>query len=167
MGGLEQEVVEDYFGPFESVERTSLGHFAYREVQVQTIEGGSSRQERIGLVVFWDVNDLKVEEEFSTMATPFCAEGVWMSRLKREQQQTAWRKRIIEVQRWKQVRGLAGAVMREARDLGTRWPKMPYLVVSRASAGGHPSGLAARREEDVAETSQDGLLEEVGSQTRV
>ena len=38
------------------------------------------------------------------------------SRWSREQQK-AWRKQIFEVQRWKQVRGLAGGVMCETRDL--------------------------------------------------
>ena len=109
------------FGPFESVERTSLGHFAYREVQVETTVGGSSRQERIGFVVFWDVNDLKVEED-PPWPRPSVRKELW----KREQQQTAWREHIFKVQRWKQVTGPAGAVMREARDLGHN---MPYLVV--------------------------------------
>ena len=39
-------------------------------------------------------------------------------------------RQIREVQTWEQVRGPAGAVMRETRDLGTKWPYWHTLVIS-------------------------------------
>ena len=39
-----------------------------------------------------------------------------------------WRKQLIEVQTWKQVRGPAGAVMCETRDLGIMWPQWHTLL---------------------------------------
>ena len=65
---------------------------------------------------------LEVGEQLSIMAMLFGTEGVWMGRWRREQQ-TAWRKHIFEVQTRRQVRGLAGAVMCESRDLGIKWPQ--------------------------------------------
>ena len=38
-------------------------------------------------------------------------------------------KQIYEVQTWRQVRGLAGAVMCETRDPGIKWPKVANLDV--------------------------------------
>ena len=60
---------------------------------------------------------LEVEEDLSTMATLFCTDGVSMNRW-RKKHQKAWKKQIFEVQTWRQVRELAGAVMCETRDLG-------------------------------------------------
>ena len=39
-------------------------------------------------------------------------------------------RQIQEVQTWKQVRGPAGAVMCETRDLGFKWPRWHTLMVS-------------------------------------
>ena len=43
---------------------------------------------------------MEIEDEFSTIATLFWAAGVWKGRWKKGQPQ-AWRKHILEVQRWK------------------------------------------------------------------
>ena len=37
-------------------------------------------------------------------------------------------RRAFEVQTWKEVRGPAGAVMRETSDLGIRWPQWHTLM---------------------------------------
>ena len=50
-----------------------------------------------------------------------------MSRRSREQK--AWRKQIFEMQRWQQVRGLAGAIMCEFGDLGIHWPQWRNLLL--------------------------------------
>ena len=34
-----------------------------------------------------------------------------------------WRKHLFEVQAWRQVRGFAGAVLCETRDLSIKWPQ--------------------------------------------
>ena len=43
------------------------------------------------------VNDFEVEEDISATATLFWAEGVWMNRWGKEQQ-NSWRTQIFEVQ---------------------------------------------------------------------
>ena len=53
---------------------------------------------------------LEVEGELSTIATKTWAGGVWVGIWCTEQKE-AWMKQIFEVQTWRQVRGLAGAVM--------------------------------------------------------
>ena len=58
-------------------------------------------------LLFLEVNRLEVKEELPTAATLFWAEGVQTGKWRREQQEP-WRRQIFEVQRLKQVRGLAG-----------------------------------------------------------
>ena len=69
------------------------------------------------LSLFMEAYGLEVEEELSTMATQNRTEGVWTGKWRYEQKE-AWMRQIREVQTWKQVRGPAGAVMCETRDLG-------------------------------------------------
>ena len=64
---------------------------------------------------------LEVEEELSILATQCWAEGVWAGKLSHEHKE-AWMRQIREVQTSKQVRGAAGDVMCETRDLGIKWP---------------------------------------------
>ena len=56
------------------------------------------------------------------MATLAWAEGVWPVKWDKEQM-GAWRKQCFKFQTWRQVRGPAGAVLRETRDLGIEWPQ--------------------------------------------
>ena len=69
--------------------------------------------------LFMDAYGLEVKKEFSTMSTQHWAEGVWTRKWNYEQKE-AWMRQIRVVQTWKQVRGPAGAVMCETRDLGLR-----------------------------------------------
>ena len=89
---------------------------------IRQMATAASNKESVSLFLFTEVSSWEVEEDVSTMATLFRAEGVWVNRCGREQQR-AWRKQIVEVQTWGQVRGLARAVMRETRDLGIKWPQ--------------------------------------------
>ena len=72
---------------------------------------------------------LKHRRNFFTLATQFWAEGVWTGKWHHEQRE-AWMRQIQEVQMWRQVRGLAGAVMCETRDLGIKWPHWHTLIFS-------------------------------------
>ena len=102
----------------------------------------------------------------SIMATLFWVEAVWMGRRRREQRR-AWRKQIFEVPDLeREVRGPAGAIMCQTRDLGRERPQRHTLLPEEQVAV-DMGGLPAGHEEDAAGTSQDGLLEEMGSQTRV
>ena len=71
----------------------------------------------------------ELEEELSTMATQCRTEGVWTGKWSHELKE-AWMKQIQEVQMWNQVRGPAGAVMCETRDLGIRLPYWHTLMFS-------------------------------------
>ena len=79
--------------------------------------------------MFMEAYGLEVEEELSAMATQHWAEGVWTGKWTHEKKE-AWMRQIREVQTWKQVRGLAGAVMCGTRDLGIQWPYWHTLVFS-------------------------------------
>ena len=61
------------------------------------------------------------------------------------------------------MRGLVKVVTCDTRDLGMRWPTWHTLFFVQ---GGHDSSRPAGGEEDAAETSQDGLLEEVDRKAR-
>ena len=81
----------------------------------------AGKKRTTSLSLFMETYGLEVEEELSTMATQYWAEGVWMGKSSHEQKE-AWMRQIREVQAWNQVRGPAGAVMRETRDQGIKWP---------------------------------------------
>ena len=87
----------------------------------------AGKTESVSSSLFMELNNLEVEEELSTMPTLSWTEGVWMGKCEKEQQK-AWRKQIFEVQRWRQVKGPAGAVMCEIRDLGTTWSQWHTLM---------------------------------------
>ena len=86
------------------------------------VAAAAGKKESVSLSLFMEVNNFEVEEELFTVATLAWVEGVWLGRWRREQQK-AWRKQIPEAQTWRQVRGLAGAVMCETRDLGIKVPQ--------------------------------------------
>ena len=70
----------------------------------------------------------KWRRNFLPWPTQCWTEGVWTRKWYREQK--AWMRQIQEVQTWKQVRGPAGAVMCETRDLGIKRPRWHTLMVS-------------------------------------
>ena len=85
------------------------------------MEAASGKKSTTSLSLFMDAYGLEVEEELSTLATQFGAEGVWTGKWHHEQREV-WMRQIQEVKMWRQLRGLAGAVMCETRDLGRTWP---------------------------------------------
>ena len=105
------------------------GNGSHGEVQIETTDGSCAKQKEYDfLVLVHETFGLEVEEELSTLATQCWTEGVWTRKWYREQK--AWMRQIQEVQTWKQVRGPAGAVMCETRDLGFKWPRWHTLMVS-------------------------------------
>ena len=54
----------------------------------------ADKKESVLLSLFFEVNDLEVEEELPTMATKAWAEGVWICKWPTEQQD-AWRDHIF------------------------------------------------------------------------
>ena len=77
--------------------------------------------------LFLEAFGLEVEEELSTIATQTWAERVWTGKWNYEQKEP-WIRQIREVQTWKQVRGPAGAVTCETRDLGVIRPQWHTLM---------------------------------------
>ena len=99
-----EEGVEDGFGPCGEAGEDQ----PYLRRQM-----AAGKKESVSLSLLMEVNNSEVEEALSTMTTLFLS-GMRVD----GQMQKAWRKWIFEVQTWKQVRGPAGAVMWETRDLG-------------------------------------------------
>ena len=64
------------------------------------------------LSLFMEAYGLEVEEELSTVATQYRAEGVWMEKWYHEQRE-AWTQQVREVQMWREVRGPAGGDVRD------------------------------------------------------
>ena len=83
----------------------------------------ASQKESVSLSLFMEVS----EEDLSTRALLMWAEGASMCRRKTVQQ-NAWRKLVFKIQTWRQVRGPAGAFMRETRDLDISWPQWHTLL---------------------------------------
>ena len=79
----------------------------------------AGKKSTTSLSLFMEAYGLEVEEELSTMANQYWAEGVWTGKWHHEQRE-AWTRQIQEVQTRHQVRCLAGAVMCETRDLVTK-----------------------------------------------
>ena len=126
------------YGASESVESAYSGDGPYGEVKIEKTDGSCSKLRRqmaaaagkkgtTSLFIFMEVFGLEVEEEFSTLATQIRAEGVWVGTWCTEQRE-AWLNQVLEVQIWRQARGLAGAVVCETRDLGIEWPQRHTLT---------------------------------------
>ena len=81
----------------------------------------AGKKSTTSLSLFMEACGLEIEEELSTLATQYWEEGAWMGTWYQEQRE-AWMKQDREVQTWREVRGPAGAVMCETRDLGIKWP---------------------------------------------
>ena len=96
------------------------------------------------------------------MATLFWAEGVWRNG---REQQMAWRRQIFDVQTWRQVMGLAGAVLCETRDLGIKCPEWHTLMFEGQQAVDMRVSCP-QNVEKASETNHDGLFEEMGGKTR-
>ena len=87
----------------------------------------AGKKSTTSLSLFMEVFGLEGEEELPIMATQTWAEGAWIGKWHTEQKE-AWLNQVFEVQTWRQVRGPAGAVMCETRDLGMRWPQRHTLI---------------------------------------
>ena len=99
-----------------------------RRLNNEEANGGCcGRKENDLPFLFVETYGREVEEELSTMATQYWAEGGQIGKCCHEQKKP-WMRQIQEVQTWKQVRGPAGAVMCEIRDLGIKWPQRHTLM---------------------------------------
>ena len=89
----------------------------------------AGKKSTTSLSLFMEAHGLEVEEELSTLATHYWAEGVWSGKWHHEQRE-AWMRQIQEAQMWGQVRGPAGVVTCETRDPGILWPHWHTLIFS-------------------------------------
>ena len=75
-----------------------LGSPCSGKVEIKETDGTCGRKKEHDLLsLFMEVYGLEVEEEISTIATQFRAEGVWTGKWRHEQKE-AWMRRIREVQ---------------------------------------------------------------------
>ena len=79
---------------------------------------------------FLEMADLEIEADLACMAILFWAESVWMRRWD-EDFEKCWRRQVWETDRWKHVRGSAGAVVCETRDLGIGFPRWHALLFKK------------------------------------
>ena len=125
----------------------------------------AGKSSTISLSLFMDVIGLEVEQALSTLAAQYWAEGVWIGKWHHEQKEV-WMNQICEVQMWRQVRGPAGEVMCESRDLGIEWPQWHTLVLE-GDGRIDMRYVPERCEEDAVAAGHVSLLEEVGNKARV
>ena len=113
----------------KNVESPRSGDGYHGEVEIEETDGSSSRQKEFdfSVLVLGSILLVEVDEELSTLATQYWAEGAWTGKWYREQTE-GWMMQIQEVQMWRQVRGPAGAVMCWTRDLGIKWPHWHTLI---------------------------------------
>ena len=119
-----KELVTCRYDASKDLESSCGGYVSYGKVEIEAAAGNSSTT---SLSLFMETYALEVEEELSSMATQCWAEGVWTGTRSHEQKYF-WMRQIREVKMWKQVRGPAGAVMCETRDLGIKWPHWHTLI---------------------------------------
>ena len=91
------------------------------------VAAAAGKKSTTSLSLFMEAYGLEVEEELSTLATQHRTEGVCTGIWHYEHRE-AWMRQIQGVQMWKQVKGPAGAVMCETRDLGIKWPYWHTLI---------------------------------------
>ena len=137
------------------------------------ISVAACKKKSVSLSLFMEVNSLEVEEELSTMATLFCAKGVCVDgkmeeRETEREQKTAWRKLVFEVQRWRQVRGPGGVVMRETRALGIKWPQWYTLMFEEQVSVDMRVGCPQNVQQVLLKQARlAGPLEEMGNNARL
>ena len=105
-----QEVVTSGHGVSEELESSCSEDSSHGKV---FIEETGKKEYNFAVLVHGSIG-VEVEE--------YWAEGVWTGKWYHEQR-AAWMKQVREVQMWRQVRGPAGAVKCETRDLGIKWPQ--------------------------------------------
>ena len=114
------------------------------------------------LSLFMEAYGLEIKEELSTLATQYCAEGVWTGKWNHEHRE-AWMKKVREVLTWRQVRGPAGAVMCQTRDFGYQVAASARLDIRRRQKNRHGISVPKRCKEHAVAAGQSRLLEKVGS----
>ena len=77
---------------------------------VRQMAAAAGKKSTTSLSLFMEAHGLGVEDELSTMAIQYWAEGAWTGTWSNELKE-AWMRQIREVRTWKQVRGPAGAVI--------------------------------------------------------
>ena len=97
----------------------AVGGVSYGEAKIEKTDGSCNRQKSATLLSFFvETYGPEAEEELSTMATQYWAEGVWTrkmeSRAERSLDEANSRRSHVETGE----RRPAGAVMCESRDLG-------------------------------------------------
>ena len=81
------------------------------------VAAAAGKKSATSLSLFKEEDSLEVEDEISTMASQFWAEGVWTGKWSHEQKRS-----LDEADSRGSNVGPEGAVMCETRDLGIRWP---------------------------------------------
>ena len=125
-----QEVVKSGHGASKDLGSPCSGDCSHGKVELRRqMAAAAGKKSTTSLSLVIEAYGLEVEEEPSTLATQYWAEGVWTGKWHHEQRE-AWMRQIQEVQMWRHLRGPAGAVICETHDLGFKWPHWHTLVFS-------------------------------------
>ena len=109
-----QEVATCGYDASKDLESPCSGDCSHGDVRIEETGGSCFGQKEHNLLsLFVEAYGLEVEEELSIHhGNSALGRRNW-----RHEQKEAWMRQVQEVQTWKQVRGPAGAVMCETRDL--------------------------------------------------
>ena len=116
------EVATSGYGASKDVESACGRVGPHRKIKLRRrMAAAPGQKSTTSLSLFMEAFGLEVEEELSTLATQYRAEAAWIGKWCLEKKE-AWMNQFFEGPMWRQVRGPAGAVMYETRDLGIKWP---------------------------------------------
>ena len=124
-----QEVVTSGRGASEDVESACSGDGPSRKIYIEETDGSSSGQKENDIVVPFSWRPLASKWRRNFPLWPLNTgqkEPGWEDGIMNKKE--AWMKQVREVQSCRQVRGFAGAVMCETRDLGIKWPYWHTLI---------------------------------------
>ena len=93
------------------------------------LASAARKKPSVSLSLFLEVNNLEVEHELACAATCFGQQTVWTGPWSDDVRE-AWRRQVWEATLWTKVRGPAGALLCEMRDLGITVPSLKVLRVS-------------------------------------
>ena len=166
-GDWSEKVAKDGLGPCESVGRPGSWNGAYGNAPVEETHGSSSRQEGIGFAFTLHVSEysgsgrISVHDGHASLGRRNL-DGRMGKRAAGGLEEADLRSTDLETSE-------RTCRSRDARDpkFGHRVAAVAHFGVRRTGNGGHESGLPAGCKDNASETSQNDVVEKVGSQTRV
>ena len=111
------------------MESSCVGDGSHGQVIIEETDGSSNGPKRVRPLCpcSWKLFGLEVEEELLLWPLTPGQKGSRLENWHTEQRE-AQLNQVLKVQTWRQVRGPAGAVVCETRELGIKWPQWHTLL---------------------------------------